>query len=315
MTTFGVELEFCSSVPIRSFVSTLQKMKISILYVDPKQPTALYWKAEKDLSVICKGPNRFGSSLKTFEKKGHSVTKFPIELVSPVLTNIKSLSSFLKKMHSMNVSFSTNQTQGFHIHISNSHLQMPKFSNSSFGTQWVTTFCVNWVVFENVLLDTHRPNRLNSPHARSLRDNIKYTGSEKNFDKICCNDSNIDFDYIHNLFNPNRKNYANGKVYPIGFFHDVNLSDGRNSVVNLSNLKMNRKNRKGTVEIRSHEGTIDPKVILKFVRFMKRFFNACYCSKKRCFVDARILIENNLGKSYKKCNKKDLNNILRNIYL
>ena len=290
MTTYGIELEFCASVPIRQFVSDLQRKNVEIYYVDPKQPTATHWKAEKDYSVMCNGKNRFGSSLKSIEHKGPLVTKmYAMEIVSPVLKTYKSLSEYLKKMHALNVSYGINQTQGFHIHLSNKHLQLPKFEDVSFGTQWITAFCINWTVFEHAILSTHHPHRLTSPHARSLRDNISYANRAKDFDKLDPNDANISFKYVYHLFNPTRKNYGSKKVYPKGPYHDVNLSHGRNSVVNLANLRIDKVGRKGTIEIRSHEGTVDTKKIMSFVRLMKRFFEKCYNSKTRKFIDARLI--------------------------
>ena len=273
MITYGVELEFCASVSIKEFVSALQQKKVEIYYVDPKQPTAVYWKAEKDYSVLCKGKNRFGSSLKSIEHKGPVYKKmYAMEIVSPVLNTYKSLSEYLKKMHSLNVSYSINQTQGFHIHLSNSHLQLPKFADVSFGTQWITAFCINWTVFEDQILSMHHPYRLTSPHARSLRNNLIYADRMKEFHALDPNNKELSFDYIYKLFNPTRKNFGSKKVYPKGLYHNVNLSHGRNSVVNLANLRIDKAGRKGTIEIRSHEGTVDSKRILSFVKLMKRFF-------------------------------------------
>lgn len=295
MTTYGIELEFCASVPIRTFVSSLQSKKIEIHYVDPKQPTAIYWKAEKDYSVLCNGKNRFGSSLKSIEHKGPAVKKmYAMEIVSPVLKTYKSLTEFLIKMHSLNVSYSINQTQGFHIHLSNAYLQLPKFADSSFGTQWITAFCINWTVFEDVILSMHHPYRLTSPHARSLRDNLKYADRIKEYNALDPNNKELSFSYVYKLFNPTRKNYGSKKVYPKGPYHNVNLSHGRNSVVNLANLRIDKVGRKGTIEIRSHEGTVDPKKILSFVKLMKRFFEACYDSKRKRFIDARKLAKKDL---------------------
>ena len=297
MTTYGIELEFCASVPIRTFVSSLQDKKIEIHYVDPKQPTAVYWKAEKDYSVLCNGKNRFGSSLKSIEHKGPTVKKMhAMEIVSPVLKTYKSLSEFLKKMHSLNVSYSINQTQGFHIHLSNAHLQLPKFADSSFGTQWIAAFCINWTVFEDVILSMHHPYRLASPHARTLRDNLEYAERVKEYHALDPNNKELSFDYVFKLFNPTRKNYGSKKVYPKGPYHNVNLSHGRNSVVNLANLRIDKVGRKGTIEIRSHEGTVEPKKILSFVKLMKRFFEACYDRKSKRFIDARKLKSLNLEK-------------------
>ena len=298
MTTYGIELEFCASVPIRTFVSSMQDKRVEIYYVDPKQPTAVYWKAEKDYSVLCNGKNRFGSSLKTIERTGPAVQKmYAMEIVSPVLKTYKSLTDYLNKMHSLNVSYRINQTQGFHIHLSNAHLQLPKFADTSFGTQWVCAFCINWTVFEDVILSMHHPYRLQSPHARSLRDNLRHAGRMKEFAKLDPNDKSISFDYIYNLFNPTRKNYGSKKVYPKGPYHNVNLSHGRNSVVNLSNLRINKVGRKGTIEIRSHEGTVDPRKILAFVKLMKRFFEACYNKKTNKFVDARKMVKKDFFQS------------------
>jgi hypothetical protein len=312
MTTYGIELEFCVNVPIRTFVSALNNKNVEIYYVDPKQPTATYWKAEKDYSVICSGKNRFGSSLKEIEKKGTQHTKmYAMEIVSPVLITYKSLILFLKKMHSLNYSYLINQTQGFHIHLSNKHLQLPHFEDISFGTQWITAFCVNWTVFEDVILSMHHPYRLTSPHARMLYDNIIYSNRLTDFEKLKLNDKNLSFTYIYNLFNPTRKNYGSGKVYPKGKYYNINLSHGRNSVVNLANLRIDKKNRKGTIEIRSHEGTVDPKKILLFVKMMKKFFDNCYDIKTKKFIDARLIVKQNTGKSYKNCNINDLKNILR----
>lgn len=288
MTTYGIELEFCASVPIRTFVSSLQNKNIEIYYVDPKQPTAVYWKAEKDCSVLCNGKNRFGSSLKSIERKGPNVKKMhAMEIVSPVLKTYKSLSDYLKNMHSLNISYSINQTQGFHVHLSNSHLQLPKFADASFGTQWITAFCINWTVFEDVILSMHHPYRLASPHARSLRDNLEYAGRIKEYYTLDPNNKELSFDYVYKLFNPTRKNFGSKKVYPKGPYYNVNLSHGRNSVVNLANLRIDKAGRKGTIEIRSHEGTVDPKKILSFVKLMKRFFESCYDKKSKKFVDVR----------------------------
>tara|TARA_B110000977_G_scaffold201529_1_gene296648 strand:+ start:2143 stop:3099 length:957 start_codon:yes stop_codon:yes gene_type:complete len=313
MTTYGIELEFCASIPIREFVKFLQKKKINIFYVDPKQPTANYWKAEKDYSVLCNGKNRFGSSLKLIEQRGQHADKMhAMEIVSPVLKTYKSLSEYLKKMHSLNITYSINQTQGFHIHLSNNHLQLPKFNTESFGTQWITAFCINWTVFEDIILSMHHPNRLVSPHARSLRDNLNYGNRFKEFDTLDSNDASYSFDYIYKMFNPARKNYGSGKVYPKGPYHNVNLSHGRNSVVNLANLRIDKLGRKGTIEIRSHEGTVDPKAILLFVKMMKKFFESCYNKKTKKFIDARLLVEKKTGKSYKVCKNDDLHEILFN---
>jgi hypothetical protein len=312
MTTYGIELEFCVSVPIRTFVSGLTSKNVEIYYVDPKQPTATYWKAEKDYSVICSGKNRFGSSLKQIEKKGtQNIKMHAIEIVSPVLSTYKSLALFLKKMHSLNYSYLINQTQGFHIHLSNKHLQFPNFKDVSFGTQWVTAFCVNWTVFEDVILSMHHPYRLTSPHARMLHDNIRYANRLDEFEKLKLNDKNVSFGYIYKLFNPTRKNYGSGKVYPKGQYYNINLSHGRNSVVNLANLRIDKKNRKGTIEIRSHEGTVDPKKILSFVKMMKKFFEKCYNKNTENFIDARLIVKQNTGKSYKKCNINELANVLK----
>lgn len=307
MTTYGIELEFCASVYIREFVSNLQKKKVDIFYVDPKQPTASYWKAEKDYSVLCNGKNRYGASLKSIETKGNIPRKmYAMEIVSPILYTYKSLSDFLIKMHKMNVSYSINQTQGFHVHLSNKHLQFPNFKDDSFGVQWVTTFCVNWVVFEDVILSKHHPYRLISPHARSLYNNIVYADRLKEFNKLDCNNTNLSFSYIHQLFNPTRKNYGSKRVYPKGPYHDVNLSHGRNSVVNLNNLRIDKQGRKGTIEIRSHEGTVNPKKILFFVKLMKRFFEACYDKKSEKFVDARTLVMKNCKENFKNCSNHQL---------
>lgn len=312
MTTYGIELEFCASVSLRSLVSMLQKQNIDIYYVDPKQPTALYWKAEKDYSVLCNGKNRFGSSLKSIEKVGNTIQKmYAMEIVSPVLRNYNSLVTFLKSMHSLNVSYNINQTQGFHIHMSNRYLQLPEFKDVSFGTQWVTAFCINWVVFENLILSMHHPYRKLSPHARMLKDNLLYLDNQKVFDNLDVNKVDYSFDYINKLFNPVRKNYGSGKVYPKGKYFEVDLSHGRNSVVNLANLRINKPGRKGTIEIRSHEGTVDPKKIVSFVKMMRQFFRKCYDKNSKSFIDARTLVKKHTGQSYKKCSNESLYKVLQ----
>ena len=306
MTTFGVEIEMCANVSIKHLVHALQNKKINVHYVDPKQPTSKYWKIEKDESVLCNGKNRFGISLKSSSK----TKMYPMEIVSPILFTYKSLSQFLKKMHSLNITYSNNQTQGFHVHLSNKYLQLPLFADISFGTNWITTFCINWTVFEQLILSTHDSNRLTSPHARTIIDNLSYSNRMKEFDHLDCNDNTISFNYIFHLFNPTRKNYGSKKVYPKGIYHNINLSNGRNSVVNLANLQIDKLNRKGTIEIRSHEGTVDPKKILTFVKFMKKFFNATYDKKSKTFVDARILVNKITGKSFKNCSINELSTVL-----
>lgn len=303
MTTFGVELEFCSNLYMKKFVQKLQSKQINVIQSKPKKSTSTSWKVEKDDSVLCKGLNRFGASLKPIEKSSKTSTRmYPFEVVSPILKNTKSLIHFLKTLHSLNLTFSINQTHGFHIHLSNQYLQQPF---ESFGIQWVTAFCVNWIVFEKLILNNHHKNRLKSPHARTLMSNLKFTNRLNDFDNIDVNDKSLKFDYILQLFNPTRYNFGSKQIYPKGPNYEIDLSNGRNSVVNLTNLELNKKDRKGTIEIRSHEGTLNIDKILHFVKFMKTFFSSVYDTKNKTFLDMRLKIKNKFNKKYTQLNKKE----------
>lgn len=307
MITYGVELEFCSSVHIRDFVAQLQKRNVSIEYVDPKLPTAPHWKAERDYSVMCNGKNRFGSSLKTLNGSRYPTEKLhSIEVVSPILTTIMQLTTFLKKMHSLNATYLSNQTHGFHVHISNKYLQYPTFINNQLGNKWVFAFCINWTAFEPLILSRHHSSRHVSPHARSLQSNIEFASLQSLVDSLEVNTS-YPFHMIMNIFNPPREDYGSRKVYPKGQYHRMNLSHGRNSVVNLANLR-NKAHRKGTIEIRSHQGTTNAHEIVTFVKFIKSFFASCYKNNK--FIDARALIFKKHKKHYTLCSLTELEPLL-----
>ena len=317
MTTIGVEFELCSSYNIRDLVKILQERGIDIYYVDPKQPTSTYWKAEKDYSVICSGKDRFGKTLNTIEKTKASKKKiqyFPIELVSPVLTNMKVLKSFLNHLHKLPPSYKINQTQGFHVHISNSHLQLPKFETNGFGVQWVAAFCVNWTAFERFILSKHHPVRMKSPHSRSLMSNLLYKNRMEDFNTLNVNDKTLSFSFINDLFNPRRNDFGSGKVYPKGQYHDINVSHGRNSVVNLSNLR-NKNNRKGTIEIRSHEGTVDIVKILNHIKTVKALFKNAYNRKTKTFIDVRHIILDKYKKPFQKCSIQELESVFNQFVL
>ena len=312
MITFGVELELCVNLPIKRFVNLLQSQQINITFSHSKT-VSKNWTVMKDDSVLCSGKNRFGVSLKNIESTATNHTlkaMYPIEIVSPVLITYKSLSNFLTKLHRLNAIYTINQTQGFHIHLSNKYLQLPLIANVSFGTQWVAAFCVNWVVFEKLILSRHHPNRLSTPHARSLMDNLKYNNKIKEFNNLDLCNNTITLNYLISLFNPTRKNYGSTKIYPKGKYHNINLSNGRNSVVNLTNLQLNKVNRKGTIEIRSHEGTVNKQKIMSFVRFMKKFFIASYNPALNTFVDARVIVKEVTGYDFTKCDIHDLSKAL-----